>query len=183
MECLDRTSKYLRSSFWDTGHHPFFIASHEFRRVLEAQELINLDFEELRYFKLPPIGQTYSASNPLPFVELSAEDVEARLWALRSKNLMPPCLLPRVTTDGAISDDTDCLERLWDDAGVVPPELAFKKAEVKKMGHFDIALTREWVGTRKELYHPEIIISQKFRSVLMKHKIPGCTYTPVRLVD
>lgn len=158
---------------------PFFIASHDFRKALETEGLANLDFEELRYILLPADEATLR----MPPVEVQPSKVKTRLWALRSKELMPPCLLPRVTIDGAISDGTDRSERLWDDAGAVPPELAFKKSEVEGMGDFDIALTREWVGTRDVLYYPEIIISQKFRSVLRKHKIPGCTYTPVRLVD
>lgn len=169
----------VKKRFGVLGQLWAFIARDDFMHILKAENLSKLTFKELRYFRAPPLGTPLM---DFTYDEASPEEVTTRLWALSSEVILPTCLLPRQHSWGPFLAP-DEKGGNWDDAGHRPPELVFRRAAFLEKGPFDVAVTREWMGRRKPYYHPELIVSQKFRSVLAKHRIKGVSYTPVPLVD
>lgn len=97
---------------------------------------------------------------------------KADFWLVTPSVLMPPCLTPVWDKHGK-PDFED---------GLTPPELRFDGNEVKALGEFDAAWTREVTC----LGHPQLegthrmVVSQRFREVAKKLKL-HVTYAPVRL--
>ncbi|MBE0544598.1 MAG: hypothetical protein IH623_24935 [Verrucomicrobia bacterium] len=118
------------------------------------------------------------------------------LWQPWSDVVMPRCLLPLVdnlgepTTQDGLEDPIEYKDRpryagraVHYDAGpYIPEELCYSAAEVAAFGEFDIAIARERVGNAKGVAFRPLIISQRFRQVLKREKLPGMQYKPVRLL-
>lgn len=111
--------------------------------------------------------------------------VEKELFQLSSGITMPKCLT-RIrdhkwddVTEKPLAESYD---RIWDNGGYYPLELSYKRAEVEAMGEFDVALTQEVVGGAPELFHQDIVVSQKFRQILLGMKNVSCGFTPVHLL-
>ena len=72
-------------------------------------------------------------------------------------------------------------DRWCDDDGYSPPELVYERKALQAL-EFDIAMTAERTGVNKERVFRWCVVSQKFRSTMIKLKVPGIRYVPVRLV-
>ena len=150
-------------------------APEEVTRVLYASEVGKgyLDAQGL-------IGITWK-----PAVFDRPEKAIKKLFRLRSLVTMPKCLTRIV--DGGYRDVTglpinECANRQWYDGGYLPAELSFVRGEVEALGQFDVALTQEEVGGCPRWFHPEVIVSQRFRQVLLKMKNTSVGFNPVHLV-
>jgi hypothetical protein len=107
-----------------------------------------------------------------------------QLWQFGNSLKMPPCLLPRLTQMG--EDFTPERERdgaVWDEGGYYPQILTFYRAAVESLLPIDVAVTQEKVGDHGGFLHREIIVSQRFRQLLLNERIHNVGYVPVRLVD
>ena len=107
------------------------------------------------------------------------------IWKLGSSFKMPRCLLPLVDSAGAQVEPAEWLEfggKYYDDKGYDPFELTYNKDEVEKLGAFDIAMTAERIGVKKERSSRELVVSQRFRKVLDELNLSAVRYTPVRLI-
>lgn len=78
--------------------------------------------------------------------------------------------------------EAEIVARDWYDGGYRPPEMTFRRGEVEALGQFDVALTREVVGSFPRWYRPEVIVTQRFRQVLRKMKNADVGFNPVHLV-
>lgn len=141
-----------------------FYASEEGRDYLNAQNLVGLCWE--------------------PAVFDRPEKAARKLFRLRSYVILPSALTKIV--DGRDRDLADVPlseggDRDWDSGGYRPPEIHYRREEIDALGEFDIALTREMIGGRPQWYHPDVIVSQRFRRVLMKMKNTSVGYNPVHL--
>jgi hypothetical protein len=141
-----------------------FYASDEGRGFLDAQELVGLCWE--------------------PAVFDRPEKAARMLYRLQSSIILPPALTRIV--DVRERDLTgvplaECLDRDWDTGGYRPPEIHYRRKDVEALGHFDVALTREMVGSMPDRYRQDVIVSQRFRKVLMKLKNTSVGYNPVHL--
>lgn len=141
-----------------------FYASEEGRGFLDAQELVGLCWE--------------------PAVFDRPEKAARMLYRLQSSIVLPPALTRIV--DGRERDLpgvplVECLDRDWDTGGYRPPEIHYRRKDVEALGHFDVALTREMVGSMPDRYRQDVIVSQRFRKVLMKLKNTSVGYNPVHL--
>jgi hypothetical protein len=105
-----------------------------------------------------------------------------QLWQFGHKVLMPPCLLPRQDDDGNVVKESDNGGRYWDDGGYVPQELVFGEKEIAGMPRWDMAVTREKIGFHPGHYRSEVIVSQRFREVLLGAGIKTIGYAPVKVV-
>lgn len=142
-----------------------FYASDVGRDYLDAQKLVGIMWEPAAF------------DHP--------EKAAKKLHRLRSSITMPKCLTPIV--DGRYIEITTLPEaevqsRDWYDGGYRPPEMTFRRHEVEALGQFDVALTQEVVGGFPRWYHPEVIVSQRFRQVLLKMKNTSVGFNPVHLV-
>jgi hypothetical protein len=70
----------------------------------------------------------------------------------------------------------------WDDGGYGPVELVYGRDEISKTAEFDIAFTYERTGNGWHRSFRNIIVSQRFRSVLTELDQKGILYAPVRLI-
>jgi len=147
--------------------------------------------EVTRVFYASEIGKGYLDSQGLigiswePAVFDRPEKALKKLFRLRSLVTMPKCLTRIV--DGGYRDVTElpineCANRQWYDGGYLPAELRFVRGEVEALGQFDVALTQEEVGGFPRWFHPEVIVSQRFRQVLLKMKNTSVGFNPVHLV-
>jgi hypothetical protein len=141
-----------------------FYASEEGRGFLDAQELVGLCWE--------------------PAVFDRPEKAARMLYRLQSSIILPPALTRIV--DVRERDLTgvplaECLDRDWDTGGYRPPEIHYRRKDFEALGHFDVALTREMVGSMPDRYRQDVIVSQRFRKVLMKLKNTSVGYNPVHL--
>jgi len=108
-------------------------------------------------------------------------------WRLFSSIILPRCKLPLIdciTGEEVVPYDVwpeKWGERWYDDRGYVPPELVYEREALKAL-KFDIAMTAERTGVNKERAFRWCLVSQKFRSTMIKLKVPGVRYVPVRLV-
>lgn len=133
---------------------------------------------------------------PRPVLFDKPEKAAKELWQPWSDVMMPRCLLPLVdnlgepTTPDGLDDPIEYTDRprysgrgVHYDAGpYVPEELCYSAAEVARLGEFDIAIAHERVGNTRRVAFRPLIISQRFRHVLKKEKLPGLQYNPVRLL-
>lgn len=120
-----------------------------------------------------------------PVLYDDAQKAERQLWAFGHEIKMPPCLVPRVEQGyGDFPQDSNSVNgALWDDMGIWPAELRFRRAEVEAMGPFDAATTREKVGAHSAWMMSEVIVTQRFRHTLEALQVPNVEYIPVWLVD
>jgi hypothetical protein len=151
--------------FGNVEHTRVFYANEEGRAHLDHQKLNGIAWE--------------------PVVFDHSEKAAKELFRLRSSIMMPKCLTPIV--DGRNIDITTLPEaevhsRDWYDRGYRPPEMSFRRSDVEALGKFDVALTQEVVGGSPRWYHPEVIVSQRFRQVLLKMKNTSVGFNPVHLV-
>ena len=108
-------------------------------------------------------------------------------WRLFSSIILPRCRLPLI--DGITGEEVvpyDVWPEKWgdrwyDDCGYRPPELVYEREALQAL-EFDIAMTAERTGVNKERAFRWCVVSQKFRSAMIKLKVPGVRYVPVRLV-
>lgn len=141
-----------------------FYASEEGRDYLDAQNLIGLCWEAA-VFDRP-------------------EKAARKLFRLRSSLILPPALTRIV--DGRDRDLTHVPlaeggDQDWDSGGYRPPEIHYQRNDLEGLGEFDVALTKEMIGGMPQWYHPDVIVSQRFRKVLMKMKNTSVGYNPVHL--
>ncbi len=112
------------------------------------------------------------------------EKAVKQLYQLTSTLTMPPSLLPIQNLDGdVVTEHGNEVARFWDDAGYVQPILKYCRDEVKAMGAFDIAMTREQIGYLPQHFSHQYIVSQRFRQHLEAMKVRATEFVPVELVD
>lgn len=108
------------------------------------------------------------------------------LFRLGSSLILPKSHLPLQPYQGTPIDPDDPSPlrdyKLWDDRGYGPVELIYGRDEIAKVGAFDIAFTYERTGNGWHLSFRNLIVSQRFRAVLMELGQKGILYAPVRLV-
>ena len=149
-------------SFGRLDSLPVMIFDEELKAVLENENLIGLDFIPVKFDR--------------------PDKAKRALWQLAQTHKMPPCLLPRVTQRREPYAGDNSFGALWDEGGYSPMELRFNHAQVHEMGQFDIATSREKIGSNEKMMQTEVVVSQRFREVMQKLKIKGLEYIPVRLV-
>lgn len=151
--------------FGNVEHTRVFYASEEGREHLDAQNLIGIAWE--------------------PVVFDHPDRAAKKLFRLRSCITMPKCLTPVIDTRGidvSTLPESDVVVRQWDNGEYFPSEMSFRRSEVEVLGKFDVALTQEMIGGFPRWYHPEVIVSQRFRQVLLKMKNTSVGFNPVHLV-
>jgi hypothetical protein len=141
-----------------------FYASEEGRGYLDAQNLVGLCWE--------------------PAVFDRPEKAVRKLFRLRSSVILPPALTRIV--DGRDRDVTHVPlteggDRDWDSGGYRPPEIHYRRKDLDELGEFDVAVTTEMIGGMPQWYHPDVIVSPRFRKILMKMKNTSVGYNPVHL--
>lgn len=153
-----------RRDFGTSYYHTVVLMSERLKLLLEEDRLSAINCKPVRYDK--PI-----------------KPETKRLWQFESFVRMPLCRTPRQADDGTFVNEPGPLKiwTCWDDAGYTPAELVFKREEVAMLPSFDIAMTREFVGSP---YSPqrEIIVTQRFREAMEKHGVKTAEWAPVRLV-
>jgi hypothetical protein len=102
------------------------------------------------------------------------------LWQISSSFRLPRCLLPFLA-DAESESKYGKLTGSFETYGYMPYELSYQRKEIESMGDFDVALTAEIIAYEYPMR--EIVVSQKFRKVMLDLKIPGLDYVPVRLQD
>lgn len=161
-------SQHLKNKidFGCSYFHVSVLMSEKLSKALKAAKLAVVKFKEASYDK-PPKPDT------------------KRLWQFGSTVRMPACKTPRQDTHGGfVTEDGPPAGKLgyyWDDAGIQPAELVYSRADVEQLPHFDIAMTREFVGEPFAPYR-EIIVTQRFREAMEKHGVKTAQWAPVRLV-
>lgn len=151
--------------FGNVEHTRVFYASQEGREHLDRQNLIGIAWD--------------------PVVFDQPEKAAKQLFGLRSSITMPKCLTRIVDTRGtdvATLAESEIVVRQWDNGEHFPAEMSFRRSEVEALGKFDVALPQEVVGGFPRWYHPEVIVSQRFRQVLLKMKNTSVGFNPVHLV-
>ncbi len=101
----------------------------------------------------------------------------ASFWEIGSDRQMPPVLNALVNYMGEPFDASrhrDC----WVDDFYSPPVLRFRAAEVREMGPFDTALTRDGFGNPRE---PKTVFSRRFREWCVARKLKNLEWIPVAL--
>lgn len=175
---LAETNKRLKAR-WEYGSLRFLPAYAMTTRLKERFER-----EGMRGFR------------PQPVLFDKPEKAAKELWQPWSDVVMPRCLLPLVdnvgepTTPDGLEDPIEYTDRprypgrgVHYDAGpYIPEELCYSTAEVAELGEFDIAIASERVGNAKRVAFRPLVISQRFRQVLKREKLPGMQYNPVRLL-
>jgi hypothetical protein len=176
--CIVEVNKRLKAK-WDfgsVGFRPVYALSTHLKELLERE------------------GMTGFCPRPVLFDK--PEKAARELWQLWSDVVMPPCLLPlyddagEPTTQDNLADPIEYTDRPRDPGRGVyynggpyrDFELCFSASEVAALGDFDVAITRERVGIGKRGALRRLIISQRFRQVLMREKLPGMEHIPVRLL-
>ena len=142
-----------------------FYASVEGREFLDHQNLIGIAWE--------------------PVVFDHPEKAAKKLFQLRSSITMPKCLTPIVDDryiDITTLPESEVQGRNWDNGGYLPAEMSFRRSEVEALSPFDVALTREVIGGFPRWYRHDVIVSQRFRQVLLKIKNTSVGFNPVHLV-
>lgn len=111
------------------------------------------------------------------------EKASKQLYELTSAITMPPCLLPIQNGNGeVVPENWNEGERIWDDGGYVPPILKFRREEANCLGPFDIARTRELIGSRSQHYRHQYIVSQRFRKTVEAMRVRTVDFLPVELI-
>lgn len=142
-----------------------FYASVEGREYLDHQNLIGISWD--------------------PVVFDRPEIAAKKLFQLRSSIMMPKCLTPIVDDryiDITTLPESEVQGRNWDNGGYLPAEMSFRRSEVEALGPFDVALTQEVIGGFPRWYRHDVIVSQRFRQVLLKMKNTSVGFNPVHLV-
>lgn len=62
-------------------------------------------------------------------------------------------------------------------------ELSYFREDIEAMGDFDAAATRELIGNYPNGMFRYIVVSQRFRAFIRKHKVPAVRYAPVRMLN
>lgn len=164
------------SEYGSLRFHPAYAMSTKLKELLERERM--------------------KGFHPRPVLFDKPDKVAKELWQPWSDVVMPRCLLPLVdnvgepTTLDTLADPTEYTDRPRDPGrGVhyeggpyIPEELCYGRAEVLQLGEFDIAIARERVGNFKRGAFRPLIISQRFRQVLKKEKLPGMQYNPIKLL-
>jgi hypothetical protein len=111
------------------------------------------------------------------------EKAPKQLYELSSTITMPPCLLPVQNGAGeVVAENWNEGERIWDEGGYLPPILKFRRVEVTCLGAFDIAKSRELIGSRSQHYRHQYIVSQRFREIVDAMKVRTVGFIPVELM-
>ena len=110
------------------------------------------------------------------------EKVTKPLWMVTSSITLPPCLLPIETRTfnnrhSGFQDE----ERGWDDKGCAQVVLRYDKDEIDSLGEFDVARTREQIGSMKKHYRNHYVVSQRFRRAILDGKHRWFDFVPVEL--
>jgi len=176
--CIVEANKRLKAK-WDFGNigfRPVYALSTRLKELLER--------EGMKGFR------------PRPVLFDKPEKAARDLWQLWSDVVMPPCLLPlyddagEPTTQDNLADPIEYTDRPRDPGRGVHYnggpyrefELCFSGNEVAALGDFDVAITRERVGNTRRVAVRALIISQRFRQMLKREKLPGMEHIPVRLL-
>lgn len=117
-----------------------------------------------------------------PAVFDTPDKVKKPLFRMVSSVTLPPCLLPLQNRDGQRPNDARECGQYWDDGGHVPPILKFSGDDLRNLGDFDFATTREVVGEFPKFYRPEYIVSQRFRQAIIAGKHRWIGFTPVEIL-
>ncbi|MBK8036916.1 MAG: hypothetical protein IPK22_07230 [Verrucomicrobiaceae bacterium] len=163
LKANDRLKNKL--AFGSVEQSRVFYASDEGREHLSGLNLTGIDWE--------------------PVVFDHPEKAAKGLFRLCSSVTMPKCLTPIVDsgyTDVTTLPEAEVQDRQWYNGGYLPAEMSFRRNEVEALGQFDVAITQELVGGFPRWYHPEVIVSQRFRQVLLKMKNKTAGFNPVHLV-
>lgn len=142
---------------YDCGRSPYFV-NLELKQEIEARRLIGTEFKAVQFD--------------------DHSKVQGGFWQLSSSLVLPPCLLPLVT----IPNFGDPIVA-YDDGGFFPQELVFSRAAIETMEPFDIALTQEDVGRPARGWRRNIVISQRFRSLMRELGMSSVELTPVKLIE
>jgi hypothetical protein len=133
-----------------------YFVNGEFKRALEAENLVGLTFKPVLFDK--------------------PEKARGEFWQMTSTVTMPPCLLPVLTIPS-----TPRPVLCYDDAGQSPLELVFEETAVRKIEPFDVAITREYLSDEPGAWAWLFVVSQRFRQVAHKLKLSTVDFAPVRL--
>ncbi|WP_395745060.1 hypothetical protein [Prosthecobacter sp.] len=121
--------------------------------------------------------------NLTPVIFTGGGSVKKPLWALKSHVVLPAMLNPLQNEHGEVV----AADKPWarfesrhvDDGNCDPPVLRYRRAEVQRLGHFDIAMTHARLGNGQKMAYRWCIVSQKFRAALKQLKVPALSYEPV----
>lgn len=108
------------------------------------------------------------------------------VWNLTSSIVLPRTRTRFINKHGHDKEPFDDWSDRWESAhfhddGYEPPVLEYAQHLMESLGSFDVAITAERIGNGPRISFPAVIVSQRFRQVLSKLKIPGVGYTPVAI--
>jgi hypothetical protein len=150
--------------------------------TIDAACLVNRELrEKLERSDLP--GLEHISTIPEP-----GKTLKKPLWQISSNITLPPCLTP--TYDRLKEEKEPGAERgrndaiYWNDEGISPPVLKFRRSEIEATPPFDIAKTKELTGGGVNTLAPSLIVTQRFRKTLAALIPPReqPLYAPVKLV-
>jgi hypothetical protein len=167
-----RADAKLKNSKWHYGYvdvHVAPLCDDHLRTQLEAEKLRGLRFDAVSYS--PPEKAHYRT-----------------LWRMSSSIQMPRLRTPLVDCDGKpfvgpLGNQQSGYGCYPDDGIASPAILRFSQEDVAAMGPFDTAVTQERIGSWDATAYRAVIVSQRFRQVFERLKIPGAEFIPVRLDD
>lgn len=165
-----RADAKLKNSKWHFGYvdvHVAPLCDDHLRNQLEAENLRGLRFDAVGYS--PPEKAHYRT-----------------LWRMTSSIQMPRLKTPLVDANGKtfvgpLTNEETCRGCYPDDGIASPAILRFSREEVADLGPFDAAVTQERIGSWDTSAYRVVIVSQRFREVFERLKIPGAEFIPIRL--
>lgn len=162
----------LKNSKWHYGYADVHVAplcDDHLRNQLEAENLRGLRFDAVGYS--PPAKAHYRT-----------------LWRMTSSIQMPRLRTPLVDAEGKpfvgpLTNEESCRGCYPDDGVASPAILRFSREEVADLGPLDAAVTQERIGSWDTSAYRAVIVSQRFREVFERLKIPGAEFIPIRLEE
>lgn len=167
-----RADAKLKNSKWHYGYvdvHEAPLCDDHLRHQLEAENLRGLRFDAVGYS--PPEKAHYRT-----------------LWRMTSSIEMPRLRTPLVDCDGKpfvgpLGNQQSGYGCYPGDGIASPAILRFSQEEVAATGPFDTAVTQERIGSWDATAYRAMIVSQRFREVFERLKIPGAEFIPVHLAE
>lgn len=121
----------------------------------------------------------------IEWVELHAKKPKPEdlpIWRIYSSVELPPSPIPLKNSYGEPFDG-DLEKGCHYEKRFREVELSYDADAIARMGEFDVAVTREWIGNYPGGCFQHLVVSQRFRRALGSEKVKGASYTPVRILE
>lgn len=121
----------------------------------------------------------------IEWVELHAKKPKPEdlpIWRIYSSVELPPSPIPLKNSYGEPFDG-DLEKGCHYEKRFREVELSYDADAIARMGEFDVAVTREWIGNYPGGCFQHLVVSQRFRRALGSEKVKGASCTPVRILE